>query len=494
MIDRSEDASESETDADEDAVSASDETVTPERDVKYIGSWLHQSCQKQLSHKCLKFFFLLLNSIALVAGVIAILTSIWMLIDGNFMSRLNGQRLFAIILLLLAMFVSIIASIGIVGVMARRRHLTIFYVICQSVALCAIFVYMAMSLPFFDKILKNIRSDMINSMAKYQSTDWAMKAWDNTQRYLRCCGIKSAKDWWDYQMDIPQSCCAESAVECLYMTMDVAYKNGCLRSVILLIRSYIRATTISMLVMFPFLLIGLLLAVGLLRRAHEANHSSGDEVTQRHQEQTMTQNRFFETHPLNAPLSGEYNAAEDQECNGNRCCEVLCWPAEGSVWMPVNVEALLFRLSGGSRTPSESSDGSYISPFHRNARDGWPLLLSIMITNTGLDYSTALAALLALISDRGVQLDDRVRPRATWRVPFRALTSATRTRNVQKGSSPSRDTDRSSFWTAVCSLPRRRSIQEKPQGCPKLFDILWTSPGLEITSWLGKIGLNTRSS
>jgi len=67
-VDRSEDASESETEADEDAVSASDETVTPERDVKYIGTWLHQSCLKQLSPKCLKFFFLLLNSIALVSS------------------------------------------------------------------------------------------------------------------------------------------------------------------------------------------------------------------------------------------------------------------------------------------------------------------------------------------------------------------------------------------------------------------------------------------
>jgi len=59
------------------------------------------------------------------------------------------------------------------------------YMICQSISLCAIFVYMAMSLPFFDKVLRNIRSDMIESMAKYQSVYWAMKAWDNTQKYVR---------------------------------------------------------------------------------------------------------------------------------------------------------------------------------------------------------------------------------------------------------------------------------------------------------------------
>lgn len=55
---------------------------------------------------------------------------------------------------------------------------------CQSIALCAVFVSLTMSFPVFDKITKKIRDDMINSMENYQSLDWAMEAWDNTHRYV----------------------------------------------------------------------------------------------------------------------------------------------------------------------------------------------------------------------------------------------------------------------------------------------------------------------
>jgi len=56
---------------------------------------------------------------------------------------------------------------------------------CQSIALCAVFVSLTMSFPFFDMITKKIRDDMINSIEKYQSLDWAVDAWDNTHRYVR---------------------------------------------------------------------------------------------------------------------------------------------------------------------------------------------------------------------------------------------------------------------------------------------------------------------
>ncbi|XP_011337160.3 tetraspanin-9 [Ooceraea biroi] len=281
MIGRGDDANEIE--AYEDEVPGDDETVASEKSAKNIGAFLRELFSRRLPDECVKFSFLLLNGMALLVGITAIVTSAWMLADGDFTSRLNGQRLAMTILLILGVFVSLVAFTGIVGVVARRRHFMIFYLICQSIALCAIFVCVTMSFSFFDKIARKIRDDMINSVANYQSLNWATEAWDNTQRYLKCCGIKSSNDWWDYQMDIPRSCCAVSVVECLYMTENVAYKNGCLKGALLLLKSYVHAASVSMLIVFPFLLGSVLLALGLLRRALGASHSSGDQVTQRRQ-------------------------------------------------------------------------------------------------------------------------------------------------------------------------------------------------------------------
>ncbi|XP_011160691.2 tetraspanin-9 [Solenopsis invicta] len=261
----------------DDEVTESDETVSTEKSSRNIGT-SHKLFYKWLPEGCLKFFFLLLNSVALLAGVTAITMSVLMLTDTNFTSRLVGQRLSMTILLILGVFVSFVAFTGIIAIAKKKEHFMIFYVICQSVALCAVFVSLTLSFPFFDKITKNIRNDMIDSMKSYHSLDWAPKAWDNTHKYLNCCGIRSSKDWLDYQMDIPRSCCATVIKQCLHMTEDVSYKSGCLRGAIELLKSYVQTASISTLVIFPLLLISVFLALGL-RKGLKMNRLTRDEAT-----------------------------------------------------------------------------------------------------------------------------------------------------------------------------------------------------------------------
>ncbi|KYM99881.1 CD63 antigen [Cyphomyrmex costatus] len=219
---RDENKNEIETDTDDDEVTESGETISTERSSKNI-------------------------------GVTAITIAIWMLTDTNFTYRLLGQQLFMTILLILGVFVSLVAFTGIIGIVKKKEYFMIFYLMCQSIALCAVFVYLTMSFPFFDKITKKIRDEMSNSMENYQSSDWAVKAWDNTHRYLKCCGIRSSKDWLDHQISIPQSCCSVSLKQCLHMTDNVSYKSGCLKGAYMLLKSYVQTASISTLVIFPLL-------------------------------------------------------------------------------------------------------------------------------------------------------------------------------------------------------------------------------------------------
>ncbi|XP_036138339.1 leukocyte surface antigen CD53-like [Monomorium pharaonis] len=278
MMGRDENVNETETDTDDDdEVTESNETVSTEKSSRNVDTSPPKLFYKWLPEGCLKFSFLLLNSVALLAGVTAITMSVLMLNDANFTSRLLGQRLSMTILSILGVFVSLVAFTGIIGIAKKKEHFMIFYVMCQSIALCAVFVSLTMSFPFFDKITKKVQNDMIDSMNNYQSFDWAIKAWDNTHRYLNCCGIRSSKDWLDHQINIPQSCCSTSIKQCLHMTENVSFKSGCFKGAIMLLKSYVQTASISTLVIFPLLLISVLLALGL-RKGLKINRLTRDEA------------------------------------------------------------------------------------------------------------------------------------------------------------------------------------------------------------------------
>ncbi|XP_012215984.1 CD63 antigen-like [Linepithema humile] len=291
MIKKSQDENINETETyTDDGITESDETISTKKSSKNIDTSLHKLSYKRLPGGYLKFFFLLLNSVAVLAGLIAIVISTWMLTNGDLTSRLIGQRLSMTIILILGVFVTFIAFTGIIGIRKKRRYFMIFYLTCQSLALCAIFICLTISFPFFEKITKKIRDDMISAMKNYQSLDWATEAWDNTHRYLKCCGIKSSQDWLDKQMEIPQSCCSISIIQCSHMTEDIAYKSGCLKEATMLLKSYIQTASVSTLIIFPFLIISVILALGLRKRL-QTSHSIEDEPTysRRHQRVNVSQ-------------------------------------------------------------------------------------------------------------------------------------------------------------------------------------------------------------
>ncbi|KYN36739.1 CD63 antigen [Trachymyrmex septentrionalis] len=215
-------------------------------------------------------------------SVMAIIIAIWMLTDANFTSRLLSQELFIIILLILGVYVSLVAFTGIIGMIKEKDNIMLCYLICQSIALCAIFICLTMSFPFFDLIAKKIRNDMVYSMEYYQHLESAMIGFDNTHKYLKCCGIKSPKDWLDHHMSIPQSCCSDVQFEeCMkQMREEVSYKSGCLKGSYMVVKSYIQSAAISMLVIFP-LMVNQYLLLSCLRGISEGGMRLDDRARSR---------------------------------------------------------------------------------------------------------------------------------------------------------------------------------------------------------------------
>ncbi|XP_017789187.1 PREDICTED: leukocyte surface antigen CD53-like [Habropoda laboriosa] len=240
---------ETETDDEED-ITDSNGTVSTEKRSNFLGMHFHQFSHNDLSQRCIKFVFLTINAATFLAGIIGVVTSVWTLTDTRIMSRLIGQRFFITTLLFMGLVASLVSLLGILGIIRRKRKFLNIYALCYLTFLCIIFISAIMSFWIFEEIAKGIQDDMSASIENYHSLFWNREAWDNTHRYLKCCGIKSAKDWTKYHVDIPKSCCSKPIEECLQMTEAVTYRTGCLRSAVLLLKSHVHTISMSALLIF----------------------------------------------------------------------------------------------------------------------------------------------------------------------------------------------------------------------------------------------------
>ncbi|KZC06805.1 Tetraspanin-9, partial [Dufourea novaeangliae] len=110
-----------------------------------------------------------------------------------------------------------------------------------------------LSFWILEQVTRNIQSDMVTAIKSYHSALSSREAWDNTHSYLKCCGIKSSRDWAKYQISIPKSCCVTNIDECILMTEAVAFKSGCFRNTVLLLKSHVHAISIAALLIFIIL-------------------------------------------------------------------------------------------------------------------------------------------------------------------------------------------------------------------------------------------------
>ncbi|KAF7405073.1 hypothetical protein HZH68_004401 [Vespula germanica] len=253
--------------AEEDDITETEETTTTGKDTPPdLTLSFSKLSYKRLPKNCVKFSFLSLNSVTFLAGISAVIISIWMLADNKMMSRLIGQRIYITTLLIIGIFASLLAIIGIFGFLKRKQNFLIIYIMFHALFLFMIFVCSILSFSLFDKLTKSIHEDMTNSIENYRYLDWVAEAWDNTHRYLKCCGIRSHDDWEKHGMLIPQSCCSTTVDKCLNMTAEVVYESGCLNGAVDFLKSSVHTVSISVLLVSLALFANLFFALAARKK------------------------------------------------------------------------------------------------------------------------------------------------------------------------------------------------------------------------------------
>ncbi|XP_043517653.1 CD151 antigen-like [Frieseomelitta varia] len=255
-----------ETENDEDVTDSTGSTVSTDKESNFLGMHFHKFSHNHLSQRCIKLVFLTINVAVFIAGIIGIVISIWIFTDNKIMMRLIDQRFYVTTLLFASLIGSLVSLLGILGVLRKKTKCLKVYGLCCLTFLCVIFVSGIMSFWILEEIVRRIQIDMSATIEGYHSSPSSREAWDNTHRYLKCCGIKSAKDWLKYRAEIPTSCCSRSIEECLRMTEAVAYKSGCLRNAVLLLKSHIHTISLTVLLIFLIILVSFLLVLCILAR------------------------------------------------------------------------------------------------------------------------------------------------------------------------------------------------------------------------------------
>lgn len=112
-----------------------------------------------------------------------------------------------------------------------------------------------------------LRTKLINSMGKYPTNNEVKKEWDNLQQSWTCCGVSEGEDWKKHSTltTIPCSCYVNNVCPPVAQNGTGYFSNGCYRSALNLYFRYSRALGGVSLFFFFVEIIGLVLAIFLLR-------------------------------------------------------------------------------------------------------------------------------------------------------------------------------------------------------------------------------------
>jgi hypothetical protein len=211
--------------------------------------------------KCAKCILFVFNLIVLLAGLVLVGISIWVLTDSRALYRFDFNITYdnpefqlirgsAVIILVVGIMSFIVGLIGCWGAIREKTSclncyafITIVLILCEIVAVILAGVYHnKIDQAIRDQMLRTLHEDYYGS----NSTDSVTVAWDLLQEEFHCCGVDSPSDWIDSwywrnqtKQHVPDSCCVMDANKqpknttlCyddafLNKTSDYVFTEGC---------------------------------------------------------------------------------------------------------------------------------------------------------------------------------------------------------------------------------------------------------------------------
>ncbi|XP_045492121.1 leukocyte surface antigen CD53-like isoform X2 [Colias croceus] len=202
--------------------------------------------------RCMKVSLVAINVVTFLGGLLAVAIGAWIWTSRSFSSTLMSNNMFiasVVVVVAMGAAIMLLSFLGCCGAAKEVKCMLLTYYILVFIIFVAMLVGGILLFVFREKVLSTLDREMHASIPNYGVKHEYTKAWDDTQTYLQCCGVKSHNDW---NGNVPESCCKElypgKRLDCKYSPNPTTmHMDGCLNKTIDLLRedaAYVGAVAI----------------------------------------------------------------------------------------------------------------------------------------------------------------------------------------------------------------------------------------------------------
>lgn len=196
--------------------------------------------------KCVRFLMFAVNFIVWVSSIAILVLGIWTVVDRPYLEELLGSEMYitaAYILIATGCIIFFVSFLGCFGALKEVKCMLLTYFIIVLLIFIILLIGGILGYVFKDKAQTTVHHAMMSAIKEYDSKSEELssvtKAWDETQRAMKCCAIKNQDEWlkrnneFNSSLKIPKSCCkidpnTEETMECQARpTESNSYTEGC---------------------------------------------------------------------------------------------------------------------------------------------------------------------------------------------------------------------------------------------------------------------------
>ncbi|XP_022251053.1 tetraspanin-9-like [Limulus polyphemus] len=189
--------------------------------------------------KIIKYAMFIANLIILICGIVVFSVGVWILADKSYMERLMGSNMYvssAAILIATGVIVVIISFLGCMGSYKEVKCMLLTFFIFMFIIFIIMLVGGILGYVFRDEVDEKMKKEMLDSIPLYGNDTAVTEAWDQVQKNMKCCGMKTGDSTMPYaiwslnrgfQADkkVPMSCCMGNEKCQASPTDSNSYKN-----------------------------------------------------------------------------------------------------------------------------------------------------------------------------------------------------------------------------------------------------------------------------
>ncbi|XP_075972153.1 tetraspanin 74F isoform X2 [Anticarsia gemmatalis] len=218
--------------------------------------------------RCMKFSLICINVLTFIGGAVALGIGLWIWLSRSFSTTLMSNNMFIAsvgVVVAMGAAIMLLSFLGCCGAIMEVKCMLLTYYILVFIIFVVMLVGGILQFVFREKVLTTLEREMSAAIPYYGAKHEYTKAWDETQTYLQCCGVKGYQDWND---NIPDSCCKEvypgKRLDCkVSPNPTTMYMTGCRDKLMEFLRENAVYVGVVGVVVALVMLVALILSCGL---------------------------------------------------------------------------------------------------------------------------------------------------------------------------------------------------------------------------------------